>query len=158
MSSMIKNLSLFFLQYVALELDSKYSVLNGARVCSLPQSCLTLGDPLTVVHQAPLSIGILQARIPKWVAMPSSRGSSQPRDWACISCLTDGFFTTEPLGKPWAGRTNQYRWRECWNLNPYQRHSAQCPVLESTLCCLFLSFRSFILGVLRSMSLPNLLF
>ena len=24
--------------------------------------------------------GILQARIPEWVAMPSSRGSSQPRD------------------------------------------------------------------------------
>ena len=25
-------------------------------------------------------MGILQARIPEWVAMPSSRGSSQPRD------------------------------------------------------------------------------
>ena len=84
---MIKNLSLFFLQYVALELDSKYSVLNGARACSVPQSCLTLGDPLTVVHQAPLSIGILQARIPKWVAMPSSRGSSRPRDRTYISCV-----------------------------------------------------------------------
>ena len=30
----------------------------------------------TVAHQAPLSIGILQARILEWVAMPSSRGSS----------------------------------------------------------------------------------
>ena len=29
--------------------------------------------------------GILQARILKWVAMPSSRGSSQPRDQTCIS-------------------------------------------------------------------------
>ena len=27
-------------------------------------------------HQAPLSMGILQARILEWVAMPSSRGSS----------------------------------------------------------------------------------
>ena len=34
----------------------------------------------TVVRQAPLSMGILQARILEWVAMPSSRGSSQPRD------------------------------------------------------------------------------
>ena len=34
----------------------------------------------SVAHQAPLSMGILQARILEWVAMPSSRGSSQPRD------------------------------------------------------------------------------
>ena len=47
--------------------------------------------------------GILQARILKWVAMPSSRGSSQPRDQthvSCISCTSDRFFTTEPRGKP----------------------------------------------------------
>ena len=29
--------------------------------------------------------GILQARIMEWVAMPFSRGSSQPRDWTRIS-------------------------------------------------------------------------
>ena len=34
----------------------------------------------TIALQAPLSIGSLQARILEWVAMPSSRGSSQPRD------------------------------------------------------------------------------
>ena len=34
----------------------------------------------TVVHQAPLSMGILQARILEWVAMPFSRGTSQTRD------------------------------------------------------------------------------
>ena len=31
--------------------------------------------------------GILQARILEWFAMPSSRGSSQPRDQAPISCI-----------------------------------------------------------------------
>ena len=36
--------------------------------------------PWTVARQAPLSMGILQARILEWVAVPSSRGSSQPRD------------------------------------------------------------------------------
>ena len=36
--------------------------------------------PWTVARQAPLSVGILQARILEWVAKPSSRGSSQPRD------------------------------------------------------------------------------
>ena len=30
----------------------------------------------TVAHQAPLSMGILQAKILEWVAMPTSRGSS----------------------------------------------------------------------------------
>ena len=33
----------------------------------------------TVAHQAPLFVGILWARILEWVAMPSSRGSSQPQ-------------------------------------------------------------------------------
>ena len=40
------------------------------------KSCLTLCDPMGCIHQAPLSMGILQARILEWVAMPSSRGSS----------------------------------------------------------------------------------
>ena len=31
--------------------------------------------------------GILQARILEWVVISSSRGSSWPRDWTCISCL-----------------------------------------------------------------------
>ena len=39
----------------------------------------------TVARQAPLSMGILQARLLEWVAMPSSRGSSQPRDQISIS-------------------------------------------------------------------------
>ena len=34
----------------------------------------------TVACQAPLSMGILQARILEWVTMSSSRESSQPRD------------------------------------------------------------------------------
>ena len=36
--------------------------------------------------------GISQARILEWVAMPLSRGSSQPRDQTCISSLARGFF------------------------------------------------------------------
>ena len=55
--------------------------------------------PWTLAHQVPLSMGILQARILEWVAMPSSRGSSQPRDQTHVSCITGGFFTIEPPGK-----------------------------------------------------------
>ena len=38
--------------------------------------------------------GILQARILEWVAFPFSRGSSQPRDWTQVSCITGRFFTS----------------------------------------------------------------
>ena len=49
--------------------------------------------PWTIACQAPLSIGILQARILEWVAMPSSRGSSQLRDWSQVSCIAGRSFT-----------------------------------------------------------------
>ena len=38
--------------------------------------------------------GILQARILEWVAVPFSRGSSQPRDWTQVSLIAGGFFTS----------------------------------------------------------------
>ena len=38
--------------------------------------------------------GILQARILGWVAISSSRGSSQPRDENRVSCISRGYFTT----------------------------------------------------------------
>ena len=37
---------------------------------------------------------ILQARIPEWVAIPFSRGSSQLRNQIQVSHITGGFFTT----------------------------------------------------------------
>ena len=67
------------------------------------QSHLTLCDPVDCSPPGSSVHGILQSRILDWVAMPSSKGSSQPRDWTCVSCnscIAGGFFTTEPLGKP----------------------------------------------------------
>ena len=57
------------------------------------KSLPALTTPWTVSPQAALSMGILQERILEWVAMPSSRGSSRPRDQSCISCTAGGFFT-----------------------------------------------------------------
>ena len=37
--------------------------------------------------------GILQARTLEWVAIPFSRGSSQPRDRTWVSCIAGGLFT-----------------------------------------------------------------
>ena len=38
---------------------------------------------------------ILQARIVEWVAVPFSRGSSQPRDWTQVSHIVGRFFTSQ---------------------------------------------------------------
>ena len=45
-------------------------------------------------------MGLLQARILEWVTMPSSRKSSQPRDWTEVSHIAGGFFTTRTTRKP----------------------------------------------------------
>ena len=37
--------------------------------------------------------GILQARILEYIAIPFSRGSSQPRDWTQVSPIAGRFFT-----------------------------------------------------------------
>ena len=53
------------------------------------QSCPTLWTPWTYTVN-----GILQARILEWVAIPFSRGSSQPRDWTQVSHIAGRFFTS----------------------------------------------------------------
>ena len=49
--------------------------------------------PWIAACQAPLSMGILQTRTLEWVSMPSSRGSSQPRDRTQVSHIAGTFFT-----------------------------------------------------------------
>ena len=55
-------------------------------VCVLHYSRLSV-TLWTVAHQAPLSMGFFQARTLDWVAISSSRGSSQPRYWTHISWI-----------------------------------------------------------------------
>ena len=57
-------------------------------VCSVTQLCLTLCDPVDCSPPGSSVHGILQARILEWVAMPSSRGSSKPRDQTQISYVS----------------------------------------------------------------------
>ena len=54
----------------------------------------------TTARQAPLSMGILQARILEWVAMPSSMGSSQPGMEPRSPALQADSLLSEPPGKP----------------------------------------------------------
>ena len=62
-----------------------------------PQSCLTLCDPMNCTSPGSSVHGILHEGILEWVAMPSSRGSSRPRDQTCASYFhlkKGGFFPT----------------------------------------------------------------
>ena len=56
--------------------------------CLVTQLCQLFATPWTEALQAPLSMGILQARILEWVAMLSSRGSSRPRDRTHVSYVS----------------------------------------------------------------------
>ena len=51
-------------------------------------------------YQGPQSMGILQARMLEWVAMLSSRGSSQQRGQTRSPTLQVDSLLSEPLGKP----------------------------------------------------------
>ena len=63
-------------------------------LCLVGQSYLTLWDSMDCSPPgSSLPMGILHARILERVAMPSSRGSSQPRDRTQVSCVAGGFFT-----------------------------------------------------------------
>ena len=58
--------------------------------------------PWTAAHQAPLSVGFLQARMLGWVAVPFFRGSSQPRIEPIspvVPALAGRFFIMAPFEK-----------------------------------------------------------
>ena len=73
-------------------------------------SHLVVSDSCDLVDYSPPASsvhGILQARILEWVAMPSSRESSRPRDQTQVSCITGRWFTN------WAMREALMGWRAC---------------------------------------------
>ena len=84
--------------------------LRGATILLKPthakslQSCLILCDPTGCSLPGSFVHGILQARILEWIAMPSSRGSPQPRDQIQVSHIAYGFFII------WATRKAQEYW------------------------------------------------
>ena len=91
------------------------------------ESCSVVSDsttPWTIANQATLSLGILQARILEWVVMPSSRGSSQPRNKTCISCIAGRFITI------WATRESLYASKESESEVPQS-----CPTLCDPMDC-----------------------
>ena len=62
--------------------------------------CPTLCDRMDCSPPGSSVRGVLQARMLEWVAMPSSRGSSQPRDETRLCLLQAGSIQLAPPGKP----------------------------------------------------------
>ena len=62
-------------------------------MCLVTQSCPTLCNPMECSPPSFSVHGILQTRVLEWVAMPSSRGSSQTRGWTQVSHIAGEFFT-----------------------------------------------------------------
>ena len=100
------------------------------------QSCPTLCDPVDCSLPGSSVNGILQARILKWVTVPFSRWSSQPRDWTHVSHIAGGFFTV------WATRGPSKQ--SIWFLQMWLVPSCLCSLLSAP--CKVLHFLSFILA------------
>ena len=69
------------------------------------QSCLTLCDPVKCSLSGSSVHGILQSRIPEWVAIPFSKVSSWTRGQTQVSWIASRFFTI------WASKEAQHRRR-----------------------------------------------
>ena len=74
--------------FIFMKCDNKTAAREESEV-KVTQSCPTLCNPMDYIV-----CGILQARIPEWVAFFFSRGSSQPRDGTQVSHIAGGFFTS----------------------------------------------------------------
>ena len=69
-------------------------ILREGLCCAQSHSQVQLCDPMDYSPPGSYVMGILQARILEWVAMPSSMRSSRPRDQNQVSCIAGGFFTS----------------------------------------------------------------
>ena len=72
----------------------KKQELSFTYVVKVTQLCPTFCDPVDSSPPGSSVHGICQARILEWVAVPFSRGSSQPKDRTRVSCIASGFSTS----------------------------------------------------------------
>ena len=85
------------------------------RTCNCLQISSDSWEPMDCSLSGSSVHGILQARIPEWVAISLSRGSSHPRNRTQVSCIADRFFT-ELQGKPLK-----------YHRDPQRRETLVCP-------------------------------
>ena len=105
---------------------------KSLQLCPVLSNSMDSGPSGSSVHR------ILQTRILEWVAMAFSRGSSQSRDWTCISyvsCIGRWVLTTSAIWKSpgWPGSLHNYCTRN--------ELIIQMVTYDFTNICLFLSSR-----------------
>ena len=67
----------------------KVTLYTSIKMCAnVLQLCVTLCNTMDCNPPGSSVHGVFQARILEWVAMPSSRGSSPPRDQTHVSCVS----------------------------------------------------------------------
>ena len=77
----------FYLDYLVLLLLNSEFFIYSSHCYLIARSCLTLLRPLDCSPSDSFVRGISQARILEQVAISFSRGSFQPRDRTCVSCI-----------------------------------------------------------------------
>ena len=82
-----------FILLTGLVVDHHTPAARDKNCCSVPKLYLTLWDPMDCSFPGSSVHGNLQASILEWVAISSSRGSSQLRDQTWVPCIAGGFFT-----------------------------------------------------------------
>ena len=92
-------------------------------LCSAVQSHQLFCDPMNCSLPGPSVHGISQARILEWVASPFSRGSSQPGDWNCVSCIGRQILYCWARGSPICALGREYYML----FGEWQNELARCP-------------------------------
>ena len=103
------------------------------RCVLITQLSPTLCDPMDYGLPGSSGHGLLQARILEWVAMPSSRGSSQSRDLNHIPFL-HWHASSLPLGPPGKSRREGRGERRPCGFS-FPPASGHCFMKPKTACC-----------------------
>ena len=96
---------------------------ESLRLWPAPCNPMDCSPPGSSVH------GILQARILEWVTMPSSRGSSQIRDWILSPPLRCGFLPLTPPGMFKCLIKTQFNWRHPLKMQLVFGYAHRCRTL-----------------------------
>ena len=86
----VSDLLFFLCRYKSWDLGPiviQYDIVLTCSVYLIAKACPTLLWPLDCSPPGSSAHGIFRARILQWVAISSSRGFSQPRDWTWVSCI-----------------------------------------------------------------------
>ena len=77
--------------------------------------------------------GVLQARIPVWVTIPFSRGSSRPRDQTRVSYISGRFFTVSATRE---AQGHMYYSNKVGFINYFDNYVTPCAVLSRSVVSL----------------------